>query len=235
MSARPGNGRGRPIDERVAARGRSNVVARLRRLSAGANAGGAAAPSGAGGVGDEERCELCGAGIQEKHGHLLHLGDRRIVCVCASCWAQGSANPDYRPTGSRVIWLDGFVLPDQLWGRLQIPAGLAFFMESTSTGGTVAMYPSPAGATESELELEAWAELKRANPILDTLEPDVEALVVNRISEPPQFAIVPIDECYGLVGAIRTSWEGISGGAAIERAVPGFFAGIRERAGVSPR
>jgi Family of unknown function (DUF5947) len=236
MSAGPGNGRGRPIDDRVAARRRSNMVASLRRLASGASAGvGPANGTARGAGGDEERCELCGTGIQEKHSHLLHLGERRILCVCTNCWAQGAANPEYRPTGSRLIWLEDFELPDEVWGRLRIPIGLAFFMESTSTGTTVALYPSPAGATESELELEAWEELKRVNPILDSLEPDVEALVVNRMSSPAQFAIVPIDECYGLVGAIKASWEGISGGAAIERAVPGFFTGIRERAVVRSR
>ena len=43
--------------------------------------------------------------------------------------------------------------------------------------------------------------------------------------------IAPIDECYGLVGAIKVSWEGISGGDAIERAVPTFFERLRQRSG----
>ena len=43
--------------------------------------------------------------------------------------------------------------------------------------------------------------------------------------------IAPIDECYGLVGAIKMSWEGISGGPAIESEVPAFFDGLRRRAG----
>ncbi len=220
------NGR-RPIEDKVAARRRSTMIANLRRLASGDP--GAAAP-GAGTL--EESCDLCGVGIQEKHNHLLELSNRRILCVCTSCWAQRAADPDYRPTGKRVLWLDGFDLPDDLWGRLQIPIGLSFFIFSSATDSVIALYPSPAGATESELELGAWDELKRANPVLDSLEPDAEALVVNRIAEPAQFAIVPIDECYALVGAVKVNWEGISGGAAIEREVPRFFEGIRERAGV---
>ena len=104
-------------------------------------------------------------------------------------------------------------------------------MRSTSVGGMVAMYPSPAGATESELKLDAWDDLRSLNPELDSLEPDAEALVVNRISEPPVYVIAPIDECYGLVGAIKVSWEGISGGDAIEHAVPTFFERLRQRSG----
>jgi hypothetical protein len=225
-----GNGRRDSIDDKVAARRRSTMIANLRRLAEGAP--GAADP-GAGTL--EEGCDLCGAGIQENHNHLLHLTERRIVCVCASCWARRAADPDYRPTGSRVLWFEEFELSDDVWGRLQIPIGLAFFMWSSGTGSMVAMYPSPAGATESELELTAWADLKEANPVLDTLEPDSEALVVNRISEPAQFAIVPIDRCYALVGAVKANWEGISGGAAIEREVPRFFEEIRERARVTGR
>ncbi len=45
-----------------------------------------------------------------------------------------------------------------------------------------AYYPSPMGATESLLRLEAWKELEAANPVLATLEPDVEALLVDRRS-----------------------------------------------------
>ena len=142
-----------------------------------------------------------------------------------------SADPELRPTGTRVVWLDRFALPDELWARLEVPIGLAFFMRSTSVGGMVAMYPSPAGATESELKLDAWDELRSLNPELDSLEPDAEALVVNRISEQPAYVIAPIDECYGLVGAIKVSWEGISGGDAIERAVPTFFERLRQRSG----
>jgi Family of unknown function (DUF5947) len=231
MSPANGSGRGvNPLEDKVAARRRATMVANLRRL---ANGEPGAADAGAGTL--EESCDICGAGIQEKHNHLLELNERRILCVCASCWAQRSADPQYRPTGSRLLWLDDFELSDEVWGRLAIPIGLAFFMWSSGTEAMVAMYPSPAGATESELELTAWEELKRANPVLDSLEPDAEALVVNRISEPPQFAIVPIDECYALVGSIKSSWEGISGGAAIEREVPAFFDDIRERAVVTAR
>ena len=143
---------------------------------------------------------------------------------------QRSGDPELRPTGSRIVWLEDFELPEDLWAKLQIPIGLAFFMFSSSVDGVVAMYPSPAGATESELDLPAWHELSELNPILSGIEPDAEALVVNRISDPPQYVIAPIDECYGLVGAIKVSWEGISGGPAIEREVPRFFEDMRRRA-----
>lgn len=224
-----GNGGSRPIDDKVAARRRANMVSGLRgmRRTPGAAPGNGAAP--AGGDPETEYCDLCNIEIPPKHEHLLHLGDRRILCACATCWAQRSADPELRPTGNRTVFLDGFTLPDEVWARLQVPIGLAFFMDSTSVEAVVAMYPSPAGATESELDLRAWQDLKDLNPVLESLEPDAEALVVNRISEPPQYAIIPIDQCYGLVGAIKANWEGISGGAVIEKAVPRFFEELRAK------
>ena len=94
--------------------------------------------------------------------------------------------------------------------------------------GVVALYPSPAGATECELYLEAWNELVAANPVLADLEPEVEALIVNRLADPHAHAIVPIDRCYELVGMIKARWEGISGGDAVENAVEAFFARLTD-------
>ena len=61
-------------------------------------------------------------------------------------------------------------------------------MRSSMTGTVVALYPSPAGATESEIDLFAWNAMVGANPMLDRLEADAEALVVNRLSDPPRYA-----------------------------------------------
>jgi hypothetical protein len=175
-------------------------------------------------------CELCPIGIGEDHRHLLHLVERRIVCVCETCWSMRSGDPEFRPPGSRTLWLEDFVMADEIWSAFQIPIGLAFLLRSSVTGGVVALYPSPVGATESELELTAWDALREANPILDQLEPDAEALIVNRTTEEHQYAIVPVDQCYRMVGLIKSRWEGITGGRGVEEAMAGFFDTVRERA-----
>ena len=36
-------------------------------------------------------CELCPLGIGENHRHLLHLVERRIICVCETCWSTRSS------------------------------------------------------------------------------------------------------------------------------------------------
>jgi hypothetical protein len=190
------------------------AVASLRRLAAPAPA--------------LERCDLCRTTIPDDHRHLLQLEERRILCSCESCFALRSGDPELRPTGTRTVWLDGFALPDDLWAAFQIPIGLAFFMHSSVTGSVVAMYPSPAGATESELRFDAWYRLVQLNPPLAELELDAEGLIVNRLGgSVAAAAIAPIDRCYELVGLIKSRWQGISGGPGVETGVAEFFAGLR--------
>jgi Family of unknown function (DUF5947) len=213
------------LDDMVAARRRSEALARMRSM---AQTGGASKASGPRSP-IAERCDLCNTTVPDDHRHLLQLVQRQIVCVCEACWALRSGDAEYRPTGMRTLWLEHFDCDAQSWGAFQIPIGLAFFMRSSLSGGVVAFYPSPAGATESELSLDAWQELVARNPVLAELESDAEALVVNRLSDPHQHVIAPIDDCYGLVGLIKSRWEGISGGSALQEAVPAFFEAMRTR------
>jgi hypothetical protein len=177
--------------------------------------------------GDGPRCELCPLSLARDHKHLLDLEERRIICVCPTCWSIRSGEARYRPTGSRTLWLEPFALSDEQWAAFQIPIGLAFFMRSTTTGAIVGLYPSPAGATECELDLDAWDRLVEANPVLEDLDPDAEALIVNRLAAPHVFAIAPLDDCYRLVGIIKSTWEGITGGSAMESAVQQYFDDLR--------
>ena len=80
--------------------------------------------------GEGGHCELCPVGLADDHRHLLHLAERRIVCVCETCWSLHSGDADYRPTGGRTLWLDDFRLDDEAWAAFQIPIGLAFMLRS---------------------------------------------------------------------------------------------------------
>jgi hypothetical protein len=215
-------------DDPAAGLRRAQGLARLRGLAR-TGVVGAGVPAGP----PAERCDRGTTTLPDDHRHMLHLVDRRIVCTCEACWALRSGDAEYRPTGMRELWLTAFDCDEETWAGFQIPIGLAFFMRSTVTDSVVAFYPSPAGATESELALESWERLVASNPVLEQLDADAEALVVNRMSEPAEYVILPIDRCYELVGLIKSRWEGISGGSAIEQAVPEFFARIRARAVVA--
>jgi hypothetical protein len=240
------------IADAVAARKRAQMISGLRGVAKPANvrttpANGAGSPTGADSPGaatsvaagasaptiSDEVCDLCGTTIPHRHRHLLHLLERRIVCSCEPCWGMRSGEDDYRPVGNRTVWLDDMELPDDVWANFQIPIGLAFFMGSTVTSCVVAMYPSPGGATESELHFESWAQLVALNPVVAGLEPDVEGLIVNRLADPPIHVIAPIDVCYELTGLIKAHWEGISGGTRVQEAIAEFFDELRAEAAVA--
>jgi hypothetical protein len=176
-----------------------------------------------------ERCDLCGTEVASDHRHLLQLEERRILCSCETCFALRSGDPDLRPTGARIVPLE-LELPAELWAAFRIPIGLAFLFASSATGGMAAFYPSPAGATESELDLGAWDELAALNPELRTLEADAEGLIVNRLADPMQAVIAPIDRCYALVGLVKLHWEGINGGPRLKEAVASFVDGLLQEA-----
>ena len=179
----------------------------------------------------EEHCELCHAGLAAEHGHLVELSSRRLVCACDACALlfDNAAAGRFRRVPRRSQFLPDFRLSDEAWADLHLPIDLAFFVHSTPAGRVIALYPSPAGATESLVSLESWQALVAGNPILRELEPDVEALLVNRIGTARECYRVGIDICYQLVGLIRKHWRGLSGGAAVWDVIGRFFTDLKER------
>jgi hypothetical protein len=181
-----------------------------------------------------EQCELCAEPIAADHRHLLDLHDRRLLCACRACTIlfdrSGAGGGHYRLVPSRCMLLDDFELDDVTWQRFDIPVGLAFFFHSTAADRVVAFYPSPLGATESLLELDVWEDLVAANPVLAELEPDVEALVVDRTRGRREHWILPVDRCYELVGLMRTHWRGFDGGSELWARLEEFFAERRRDA-----
>jgi hypothetical protein len=179
-----------------------------------------------------ERCELCSAELAAEHEHLVDLASRQLTCACQACAVlfSGNANPKYRRVPRRIRYLENFRLTDSQWESLLIPISMAFFFQSSTAGKVVALYPSPAGATESLLDFASWDEIKRSNPVLEELEPDTEALLVNRVRGAADYYLLPIDECYRLVGLIRTNWHGLSGGTQMWEAIAAFFAELKEKA-----
>ena len=174
-----------------------------------------------------ERCELCAAPIPSAHRHLLDLRDRELICTCRACSLlldrEAAGAGKYRLVPERRLHLTGFELSDIAWERLRIPVDMAFFFHSSAAGRVVAYYPGPMGPTESQLELEAWTEIECANPVLTTMEADVEALLVNHARGARSHWLVPIDECYALVGVIRTRWRGFTGGRELWQEIDRFF------------
>ena len=178
-----------------------------------------------------ERCALCDAELADEHAHLIEPATRRLACACEACAIlfSGQAAGRYRRVPRGVRYLADFRLTDAAWDGLGIPIDLAFFLHSTPADGVVAVYPSPAGATESLVSADAWEALAAENPVLRGLEPDVEALLVNRVVGARESFRVGIDECYRLVGVIRSKWRGLSGGQEVWQEIGRLFAGLKER------
>jgi Family of unknown function (DUF5947) len=180
----------------------------------------------------QERCELCSIGLAPNHRHLLEISNRRIVCTCDPCALrfQDVVGGRFKLIPRDVWDLREFSLSDVEWENLALPINLAFFFYSTPEKKMRALYPSPAGATESLLPLAAWISLAKRNSRLRSLQSDVEALLVNRIGTKREYYVVPIDVCFELVGLIRVHWRGLSGGEAVWRQVEGFFSRLSANA-----
>jgi Family of unknown function (DUF5947) len=198
--------------------------------------------------GAEEACEFCAAGLAAEHDHVADLDTSSLMCACRACyllfthsgaaerWQAGQARqhgrgryrsiPDrYRSDPSRPLSVAD-------WDTLEIPVGLAFFLRSSKDGGVTGFYPSPAGATECRLDLQAWDRIAAAHPLLGAAEPDVEAILISR--ETPgadgvECFLVPIDACYELAGRMRLHWRGFDGGAEARQSIASFLETVRAR------
>jgi hypothetical protein len=181
-----------------------------------------------------ERCDLCSAELGNNHSHLIEPETRKLVCACDPCAIlfSNAAETKYRRVPQRIRYLPQLKLADAQWESLMIPINMAFFFHNSVKDRITAMYPSPAGAAESLLDLEAWETIVAENPVLQEMEPDTEALLVNRIGNTTECFLLPIDECFKLVGIIRANWKGFSGGTEVWEEIADFFAKLNERATV---
>jgi hypothetical protein len=179
-----------------------------------------------------ERCDFCAVQVGETHSHLIDLKARRIMCGCRPCALtfepQGAAGGRYKLIPERYARID-LSIDDGSWDALQIPIGLAFFFYNSIEKKLGAFYPGPAGATESELPLDDWEAAIASHPVLATLAPDVEAILIRRIENRTNVYLVPVDKAYELVGLIRTGWRGFDGGVDVRAKIDAYFAGIEAR------
>jgi Family of unknown function (DUF5947) len=192
-----------------------------------------------------ERCEMCSESIADEHQHVVNVAGRQLMCVCRACYllfTDSNADLRYRAVPDRYLAFEDFALDRRAWEALQIPVGVAFFFTNSALGRTVAFYPGPAGACESQLDLDAWNAIRGADSRVGLLADDVEALLV-RVPEndsadgefaEPQSFLVPIDACYEFVGRLRMLWRGFDGGQEARQFIDSFFSQIDARALKTP-
>ncbi|WP_328859657.1 DUF5947 family protein [Streptomyces sp. NBC_00306] len=175
-----------------------------------------------------ERCELCGEPLASEHRHLVDTSRRSLKCACMPCHMlftrPGAGQGRFRAVPDRYLTDPDFTLDESGWNRLQIPVGLAFFFRNSSLDRLAAFYPSPAGATESELDPETWDAVLGRTRLAELLEPDVEALLLHQErGSTATCTLVPVDVCYELVGRMRLHWKGFDGGAEAREDLAEFF------------
>jgi hypothetical protein len=199
----------------------------------------------------EETCEFCAAQIPADHGHVADLEQSMLMCACRACYLlfthsgagqtrqeQPQPGPHrqvgrarYRSIPDRYRSDPGRPLSVADWDTLEIPVGLAFFLRSSEDGGVTGFYPSPAGATECRLDLQAWDRIAASHPLMGAAEPDVEAILISR--EAPgagvECFLVPIDACYELAGRMRLQWRGFDGGAEARQSIADFLDRVRKQ------
>ncbi|MFE0256301.1 DUF5947 family protein [Streptomyces sp. NPDC059010] len=184
-----------------------------------------------------ERCELCAVVVPEGHRHMVDAEKRALVCVCPACavlMEKPGAAGRFRAVPARYLTDPDHRLDARAWDALRIPVGVAFFFRNTALDRLVALYPSPAGATESELEPAAFEQVLGGSRLAALLQPDVEALLLRRDGDAFECHLVPIDICYELVGRMRMLWQGFDGGAEARGALDAFFAHVRSRSSAAP-
>jgi Family of unknown function (DUF5947) len=173
---------------------------------------------------------MCAETIGEPHQHVVDLRTRSLMCTCRACYllfTHDDADLAYRAVPDRYLAFPDLATP--VWDELELPVGTAFLFLNSALDRVVAFYPGPAGATESELPLDAWGQVVAAVPGLATLRPDVEALLVRAVDQKAEAFLVPIDVCYELVGHLRQLWRGFDGGQDVRRRLDEFFLQVRSR------
>jgi len=187
----------------------------------------------------EEACEFCATPIPAEHGHVADLDQSTLMCACRACYllftnsSAGLTRADagrgrYRAVPDRYLSDPARPLSAAEWDSLEIPVGLAFFLRSSE--GMAGFYPSPAGATECRLDLQAWDRIAASHPMLTAAAPDVEAVLISRGADGVEYFLVPIDACYELAGRMRLLWRGFDGGSEARQSITEFLTGVRSRA-----
>jgi hypothetical protein len=177
---------------------------------------------------------MCATEIAAEHSHLADLEASSLICACRACYllftGSGAGRGRYHAIPDRFLTDPDHPMSASEWDTLEIPVGLAFFLRDSRDGSVTGFYPSPAGATECKLDLQAWDHLVVDHPLLSAAAPDVEAVLIARSDTALEYFVVPIDTCYELAGRMRLQWRGFDGGAEARASIAVFLDNARSRA-----
>ncbi|HVH42495.1 MAG TPA: DUF5947 family protein [Labilithrix sp.] len=178
---------------------------------------------------DDAVCELCSAKAGPRHAHLVDVASRALLCACIACSSNFGAATKLRRVPEAVRRAVALGASDAWWATLGVPTGVAFFVPRSASAPSV-FYPGLAGATEANVVPEAWQAAVSTHPLLAEIEPEVEALLVDRVDGAREHWIVGVDRCFELVFRIRQAWTGLTGGEGVRDARRAFFSELAREA-----
>jgi hypothetical protein len=182
-----------------------------------------------------ERCELCSVGLRPDHPHLIEVAQRKLLCTCDACAILFSGQGvKFKRVPRRVRSLPGFQSERRRVERFDGSHQHGFLLPKQPGESRDRALSQPRGCDRIVLSLESWNDIVARNPILNEMESDVEGLLVNRLGYSrgyfaAEYYLLPIDECYKLVGLIRMHWKGLSGGTEVWKELGEFFAALKAR------
>ena len=146
---------------------------------------------------------------------MLELSSRELMCSCRPCSLlfdrEGAGSGRYKLVPERRLRLEDFAISDAGVGGAARSGGHGVLLPlERRASGCSPTTPARWGRPSRSCELSSWQELEAANPILGELEPDVEALLVNRVARREHgTGSSRSTSATALVGLIRTRWRGL--------------------------
>jgi hypothetical protein len=177
-------------------------------------------------------CDICAAPLLGDHQHVVDFDAQRLCCACEACAVSfdGYGTRRHRTVPARVRTDPELVLGDEELAALGVPVGLFFLYYCSRTARWAGFFPGPAGPTEAELCQDACAALVCRSQLVQSLAPDVEALLVrHRPHHPSEAFAVPIDACYRLTALLRLHYRGFDGGDEARHVLDEFFGDLRRQ------
>lgn len=179
-------------------------------------------------------CDQCGDALVTEHRHLFETRSRTLCCVCRRCAQPSRFDTRWLPVPQRVRAAVGLEISEPHWRALGVPVELAFVGPALDADEAVAVYPGPAGATQTRVPLSAWQAIRTLHPALLDVNSGVEALLANRLDGVQRYYVAPIDVCYQLVGLVRAHFRGLHGGSGLRAELGRFFVALDARAEAVP-
>lgn len=171
-----------------------------------------------------ERCDFCGAPLEDGHDHVLDAQGGAPRCACRACALLFPPEGTGRfRRGAQPRRLAAPLCSEEQWRALGVPVGLAWFFRDGHDGRLRAQYPGAAGPVEAPPSFATQADGIEA---LERLSPGTEAILVRRERGHDDCWRVPMDTCWQLAGLLRRHWQGFDGGDAVRAQLDGLFASL---------